>query len=75
MIRLDLHENNRRSWNAATVVHNGHKLDQAVFLRGSGSTMFTEEVELLGDLSGHRWTSPAGKPKIPTMNAIVAEKS
>lgn len=46
------HEQNRRSWNAATVAHNSHKQDQAAFLRGGGSTLFPEEVKLLGELRG-----------------------
>ena len=51
-IDKQLHEENRRSWNAATEAHNSHKRDQAAFLRGGGSTLFPEEVELLGDLTG-----------------------
>ena len=47
-----LHEDNRRSWNAGTEVHNSHKGDQAGFLRGGGSTLFPEELELLGPLEG-----------------------
>jgi SAM-dependent methyltransferase len=50
--RADIHEINRRSWNAATVAHNRHKGDQAAFLRAGGTTLFPEEVELLGDLRG-----------------------
>jgi SAM-dependent methyltransferase len=50
--RTDVHEINRRSWNAATVAHNSHKGDQAAFLRAGGSTLFPEELELLGDLGG-----------------------
>jgi len=46
------HEQNRRSWNVATRAHNAHKGDQAAFLRGGGSTLFAEERELLGELSG-----------------------
>jgi SAM-dependent methyltransferase len=46
------HEENRRAWNAATVAHNSHKADQAAFLRGGGSTLFPEELALLGDLAG-----------------------
>jgi SAM-dependent methyltransferase len=53
-VRRELHEDNRRSWNAATRAHNGHKGDQAAFLRSGGSTLFPEEVRLLGDLSGAR---------------------
>src|SRR5437764_4161057 len=51
-IARDLHEDNRRSWNAATRAHNSHKRDQAAFLRGGGSTLFPEELELVGELSG-----------------------
>jgi SAM-dependent methyltransferase len=50
----DLHERNRLSWNAATRAHNSHKTDQAKFLREGGSTLFPEELELLGDLDGCR---------------------
>lgn len=46
------HENNRRAWNAATLAHNSHKADQAAFLRGGGSTLFPEELALLGDIAG-----------------------
>jgi SAM-dependent methyltransferase len=52
MIRGDLHELNRISWNAATVRHNSHKQDQAGFLRDGGSTLFPEEIELLGEIRG-----------------------
>lgn len=52
--RRDAHETNRRSWNAATPAHNRHKGDQAAFLREGGSTLFSEEVALLGDLTGKR---------------------
>ena len=52
MIRKDQHEENRLSWNAATEAHNSHKQDQARFLRDGGSTLFPEEIELLGDLQG-----------------------
>jgi SAM-dependent methyltransferase len=50
----DLHEQNRRSWNHATRAHNSHKGDQAAFLRGGGSTLYPEELELLGDVRGKR---------------------
>jgi len=50
--RRDLHEQNRRSWNAGTIAHNSHKGDQAAFLRGGGSTVFPEELELLGSVDG-----------------------
>jgi len=48
------HEANRTSWNAATVAHNSHKVDQAGFLKNGGSTLFPEEIELLGDIRGKR---------------------
>ncbi len=47
-------ETNRRSWNAATAAHNSHKKDQADFLRGGGTTLFREEIELLGDVRAKR---------------------
>ncbi len=53
-IRRDLHDANRRSWNAATVAHNRHKRDQATFLRDGGSTLFPEELSLLGDVRGRK---------------------
>ena len=49
-----LHEQNRRSWNAVTPAHNAHKGDQAARLREGGSTLFPEELELLGPLEGKR---------------------
>lgn len=48
----DIHEANRMAWNAATVAHNSHKRDQAKFLRDDGTTLFPEEIELLGDITG-----------------------
>jgi SAM-dependent methyltransferase len=48
----NIHEENRLSWNAATVAHNSHKGDQAKFFRQGGSTLHPEEKELLGDISG-----------------------
>ena len=53
-MRREHHELNRLSWNAATVAHNTHKRDQAAFLRGGGSTLFPEELELLGDVAGKK---------------------
>lgn len=47
-----VHEQNRRSWNAVIPAHNSHKGDQAKFLREGGSTLFVEELELLGDIEG-----------------------
>ena len=52
MLRRDLHEANRQAWNHATPVHNSHKRNQADFLRRGGTTLFPEELELLGDSSG-----------------------
>lgn len=49
-----LHEQNRRSWNAATDAHNTHKGDQARFFREGGTTLFGLEREALGELSGRR---------------------
>jgi SAM-dependent methyltransferase len=48
------HEENRESWNAATIRHNSHKGDQAAFLRSGGSTLYPEEIDLLGDVEGKR---------------------
>ena len=48
------HEQNRRSWNEATRAHNRHKKDEASFLRDGGSTLFPEELDLLGPLDGKR---------------------
>lgn len=50
MSEQDLYEENRLSWNAATVQHNKHKGDQAAFFRDGGSTLFAEEIELLGNI-------------------------
>lgn len=50
----EMHEQNRRSWNAATVAHNSHKGDQARFFREGGDTLCEEELELLGELAGKR---------------------
>jgi len=44
----------QRSWNFATRAHNAHKRDQASFFRDGGSTLFSEELELLGPLPGRR---------------------
>ncbi|UCG26591.1 MAG: class I SAM-dependent methyltransferase [Chloroflexota bacterium] len=53
-MRKDLHEENRLSWNAATDAHNSHKENQAQFFKEGGSTLYPEEVELLGNLEGKR---------------------
>lgn len=50
--RKDLHEENRLSWNAATVAHNSHKGDQAAFFRNGGNKLHPEERALLGDVKG-----------------------
>lgn len=52
--RRAIHEQNRRSWNAVTPAHNSHKLDQAGFFRQGGSTLFPEELGLLGPVRGKR---------------------
>ncbi len=51
-MKKELHEENRRAWNAATQAHNSHKGDQARYLREGGNTLFPEELELLGELRG-----------------------
>ena len=50
MSNSELYEENRQSWNAATKQHNSHKGDQAAFFRDGGSTLFAEEIDLLGDV-------------------------
>ncbi len=49
---MDYHQQNRRSWNAITPIHNGHKGDQVAFFKGGGSTLFEDEVALLGEVNG-----------------------
>jgi SAM-dependent methyltransferase len=51
-LRKELHEENRLSWNEATKAHNSHKGNQAKFFIEGGSTLFPEEIELLGDVAG-----------------------
>ncbi len=53
-MKRDLHEQNRASWNAATVAHNSHKGDQAAYFRAGGNRLRREEMELLGDVAGLR---------------------
>ncbi len=48
----DLREQNRRSWNAVVGAHDSHRGDLAGFLRSGGSTLFPEELGLLGDVAG-----------------------
>ena len=52
MERRELREQNRLSWNGAVGAHDSHRGDLAGYLRGGGSTLFPEELELLGDLEG-----------------------
>jgi len=52
MTEQDWFEENRQSWNTATKQHNSHKGDQAAFFRDGGSTLFAEEIDLLGDVQG-----------------------
>lgn len=49
---MDATDQNRRSWNAVTAAHNTHKVDQPGYFRAGGSTLFPEEIELLGDIRG-----------------------
>ncbi|MCC5637438.1 class I SAM-dependent methyltransferase [Nostoc sp. CHAB 5844] len=51
-LRKQLHEENRLSWNEATKAHNSHKGNQAKFFQNGGNTLFPEEIELLGDITG-----------------------
>jgi SAM-dependent methyltransferase len=44
-------EETRRSWDVATANHNAHKVDQGRWLRDH-STLFPEELELLGPIAG-----------------------
>lgn len=44
----------KRSWNTATRMHNAHKGDQAVRLRGDEDWLFEEELALLGEVRGKR---------------------
>lgn len=53
-LRRDLHEQNRLSWNAATVAHNSHKGDQARYFREGGNKLYPEERDLLGNVRGLR---------------------
>lgn len=52
MAHKELHEENRLAWNVATEAHNSHKRDQARFLREGGTTLFPEELALLGEVRG-----------------------
>ncbi len=46
------YDTTRKSWNVATRNHNAHKGDQAAFFRSGQETLFPEELELLGPLTG-----------------------
>ncbi len=50
----DVHRHNRASWNRATEAHLRHELDTPGFFSRGGSTLFEEELELLGALEGKR---------------------
>ena len=50
----EVHRHNRASWNLATQAHLRHELDTPGFFTGGGSTLFEEELELLGPLDGKR---------------------
>lgn len=62
MIRRDLHQHNRLTWDAATPAHSSHKRDEAAFLRAGGTTLFDDEVHLLME------TGPEG----PSLKDILA---
>ncbi|KAF9128343.1 hypothetical protein BGW39_005152 [Mortierella sp. 14UC] len=51
---IQAHEQNRASWNEAIVAHNSHKVDQDIFFRNKGSTLYPEEIGLLGNLAGKK---------------------
>ncbi len=48
----ELREQNRLSWNAVVGAHESHRGDQGRYFREGGSTLFPEELSLLGDLEG-----------------------
>lgn len=52
MLHRDLRQQNRRSWDAVVPAHDSHRAGLAAFLRDGGSTLFPEELALLGDLAG-----------------------
>lgn len=47
-----LREQNRRSWESVVGAHESHRGDLASFLRGGGSTLFPEDLRLLGGSGG-----------------------
>jgi SAM-dependent methyltransferase len=65
----DAHEQNRRSWNLATRAHNSHKRDQAGFLRAGGSTLFSDELELLG-VPPAAWPDEHGRTDLSRLPAL-----
>src|ERR671920_2306678 len=52
MDRRDLQEQNRLSWNAVVGAHDSHRGDLSRFFSEGGSTLFQEEITLLGELEG-----------------------
>src|ERR671913_1784001 len=52
MDRRNLREQNRMSWNAVVGAHDSHRGDLSRFLSEGGSTLFREELDLLGELEG-----------------------
>ena len=52
MDHKDLREQNRVSWNAVVGAHDSHRGGLSRFLRENGSTLFPEELNLLGDIEG-----------------------
>ena len=52
MDRRDLREQNRVSWNAVVSAHDSHRGDLSRFFSEGGSTLFQEELDLLGELEG-----------------------
>jgi SAM-dependent methyltransferase len=52
MDRKDHREQNRVSWNAVVSAHDSHHGDLSRFFSEGGSTLFQEELDLLGNLEG-----------------------
>lgn len=50
----DYHEQNRRSWNAATQRHHSHKPDLVERYAQGYNNLYREDMDLLGDLTGKR---------------------
>lgn len=51
---IAVREQNRRSWNAVVGTHESHRTGLAGYLAGGGSTLFPEELHLLGGVRGKR---------------------